>query len=322
MKDLYQTLANRIQTSQKNVLCLHRRPDGDSIGSNLAFAGVLKKAGKEVDIYCIDEVPEYLAFLEGSGEIKVLAPDQIRWQNYDTFWALDMSAPDMLGKLVTFPPQLEIVVIDHHKTNENWGKVNLVDSSAVSCTQVLYEFFKAATIEIDSTIAMALLTGLATDTGFFKFIENGDPLHVGAELIDTYKLKYQTILYNIQQQLNIEDVLFVGAALSLITVNYEKKIALLPIPYTNWINFAPAGANNNHLLTGYISSINGTELGVIITEERPGSFRLNFRSRNRDFDVADIAKKLGGGGHKNASGATIQAESMDDAIAKLLVEIE
>ncbi len=320
MNPIYSTIANRIQTSQKNVLTLHRRPDGDSIGSNLAFASVLTAAGKDVDIYSIDEVPDYLQFLEGSDKIKVLSPDEIRWGNYDTFWALDMSATDMLGAEVTFPPGLEIVVIDHHKTNEGWGKTNLVDETAVSTTQVLYDLFKAEKISYNQEAAMAMLTGLATDTGFFKFIENGRPLQVGADLIDSHKLKYQTILFNIQQQLNIEDVLFVGAALSFIKVNYDKKVALLPIPHKDWINFGAAG-QSSHMLTGYISSINGTDLGVIITEERPGEFRLNFRSRDRSYDVSELAKKMGGGGHKNASGAKIKAENIDEAIAMLLEQI-
>jgi len=320
MNPIYLTITNRIQTSQKNVLCLHRRPDGDSVGSNIAFASILKAAGKEVDIYCIEEVPEYLQFIEGSDQVKVLSPDQIRWQNYDTFWALDMSAQDMLGAEVTFPPGFEIVVIDHHKTNDGWGTINLVDATATACAEVLHDFFKSVNIKFDEKAGMALLTGLATDTGFFKFIENGKALRVGADLIDTHKLKYSTILFNIQQQLNVEDVLYVGGALSLLTVNYEKKVALVPIPHKTWINFGEA-RENNHMLTGYISSINGTELGIIITEDRPGNFRLNFRSRNRERDVAEIAKIFGGGGHKNAAGAKIEAENMEAAIALVLEQL-
>lgn len=314
----YEEIKTRIQQSQKNVLCLHRRPDGDSLGSNLAFAAVIRSFGKEADIYCVDEVPDYLTFLKGSESVIVQAPDQIRWQNYDTFWALDMSAPDMLGKPVQFPPQLPIVVIDHHKTNIGWGKVNLVDEQVISTTAVLYEFFKTCSIEYDKDTAMAFLTGLVTDSGFFNHVMNGQPLVMAADLMDSFELNYQEIIFHIQKQLNIEDVLFMGNALSLMKVDYENKVALLPIPYKNWINFGKAG-ENNHLLTGYLSSINGTEFGILIIEEKPGQFRVQFRSRNREFDVGALAASLGGGGHKNASGATVIAESMDEAI-KLIIE--
>lgn len=320
MQQVYSKLKTRIQSSQKNVLCLHRRPDGDSIGSNLAFASVLKAAGKDVDIYSRDPIPAHLQFLEGSDDIIVQPPAEIRWQNYDTFWALDMSASDMIGDPTPFPPDLDIVVIDHHRTNEGWGKENLVDESAVSCTAVLYDFFEAEKISFDEKAAMALLTGLTTDTGFFIHIFNGRPLKIAGDLIDTYKLNYQQIVFQIQKQLNIEDVLFLGNALSLLTINYEKKAALLPIPYKSWINFGAAG-ENNYLLTGYLSSLNGTDFGVLLIEEKPGKFRVQFRSRDREFDVAAIAAKLGGGGHKNAAGATVFADTVDEAVNTILSNI-
>lgn len=317
MQKTYKLIKEKMESSQKNVLCLHRRADGDSLGSNLAFASVLEKLGKEVTIYSIDEVPEYLRFLEGWDKVVIQSPDQIIWHNFDTFWALDMSAADMLGKAVELPEKLEHIVIDHHKTNEGWGKINLVDETSASCTEVLYDLFAALKIQYDATDAMALLTGLATDTGFFKYISSGKSMRIGGELIDTHKLNYQKIIFNIQSQLNIEDVLFLGNALSMITVNYDKKAAILPIPYKSWINFGDAG-ESNHMLTGYISSINGTEFGVIIIEEKPKMFRARFRSRNRDFDVSALAAHFGGGGHKNAAGATIEAETMDEAIKQIL----
>lgn len=319
-KSIYSQLKQLLQTSERNVLCLHRRPDGDSLGSNLALAAVLESMGKQVDIFSNDPVPSYLHFLKGSEKVIVQKASEIRWQNYDTFWALDMSDVDMLGTPVQFPPQLPIVVIDHHKTNTGWGTINWVSADTTSCTEVLYNFFATENIEYSADAALALLTGLATDTGFFAHIYTGAPLKVAADLIDTYNLDYQKIIFNIQKQLNIEDVLFMGNALSLMKVNFEKKVAFLPIPYKSWMNFGEAGANN-FLLTSYLSSINGTELGILVIEEKPGTFRIQFRSRNRDYDVSALAKKLGGGGHKNASGATVIADSIDEAITIILAEI-
>lgn len=321
MQKLYKELKKLMESSQKNVLCLHRSPDGDSVGSNIAFARVLRAMGKQVDIYCIDPVPEYLQFIKDVETVIVESPDAIRWHNYDTFWALDMSAPDMLGVPVHLPEQLKHIVIDHHQTNDGWGTVNLVEPEQIATAAVLYHFFKEAGIEYDKDTAMALLTGLVTDAGFFAHIKDGKPLRIAADLIDMYGLNYQEITFNIQKQQEIEDMLFVGTALSHLRADYEKKVAIISIPYTVYSTLGPA-AEHSYLLTGYISSLNGTEFGMVVIEDKPGHFKINLRSRNREFDVGAIAKKLGGGGHKNAAGAKIEAENIENAITTILSQID
>jgi phosphoesterase RecJ-like protein len=201
--------------------------------------------------------------------------------------------------------------------NTNWGKTNIVQPEAVSSTAVLYDIFKQNNIQYDKETAMALLTGLATDTGFFVFINTGGPFQIAGDLIDSHALDYQKIIFNIMRQMNIEDVVFVGNALSKMIVDYEKKVAIIPMPFESDLHYEKL-AQSSYLLTNYLQSINGTEFGIMVIEEKKGTFRVQFRSRNREFDVGALAFSLGGGGHKNAAGATIQAESIDEAIKKIL----
>jgi phosphoesterase RecJ-like protein len=307
----------KLNTPGKAILSLHRRPDGDSLGSNIALYRVLKAKGHDVTITSIDPVPDFLMFLDDAKSVVVQPPSQVRWHDYQTFWALDMSSVDMIGETVEFPKELDVIVIDHHKTNTNWGKTNIVQPEAVSSTAVLYDIFKQNNIQYDKETAMALLTGLATDTGFFVFINTGGPFQIAGDLIDSHALDYQKIIFNIMRQMNIEDVVFVGNALSKMIVDYEKKVAIIPMPFESDLHYEKL-AQSSYLLTNYLQSINGTELGIMVIEEKKGTFRVQFRSRNREFDVGALAFSLGGGGHKNAAGATIQAESIDQAIKKIL----
>lgn len=301
----------------KAILSLHRRPDGDSLGSNLALYNVLKAKGHDVTITSLDNVPDFLMFLDNTDQVKVQPPSQVRWHDYEIFWALDMAAQDMMGDVISFPKELTIVNIDHHKTNTNWGTINHVKPNAVSCASVLYEMFKQQNIEFGKDTAFALLVGLLTDTGFFKYINEGAPLTMAADLLDTYKLDYQSIIFNIMSQLNIEDIVFMGEALSHMKIDVEKKAAILPIPFTSEVNYEII-ADKTHLLTSYLQSINGTEFGILIIEKTKGQFRIQFRSRNRDYDVSALAQKFNGGGHKNAAGASVEAENIDEAIKKIL----
>lgn len=310
-------ILQHLNTPGKAILSLHRRADGDSLGSNLALYFVLKAKGHDVTITSIDPVPEFLMFLPSADIVKIQKPSAVRWHDYETFWALDMGAQDMMGEELSFPKELPIINIDHHKTNTNWGTINYVIPDAVSCASVLYELFQENTIEYSKETAFCMLVGLLTDTGFFKYINQGAPLRMAADLMDTHKLDYQSIIFNIMSQLNIEDVIFMGSALAHMRIDVEKKAAILPIPFISDVNYEMV-ADKTHLLTSYLQSINGTEFGMLIIEKSKGSFRIQLRSRNRDFDVSALAQKLNGGGHKNAAGASVEAATIDEAIAKVL----
>jgi phosphoesterase RecJ-like protein len=315
-----QRIAELLDNPSKAVLTLHRRPDGDSVGSNMALVNVLKARGHTVDVFCIDPVPEYLSFIPGTDVVRVQSPLEIRWHDYDVYWALDMSAPDMLGEQVSFPKDLEIVVIDHHRTNQGWGVTNLVEPESISTASVLYSLFDRLKITMNVDMGLALLTGLATDSGFFSYIENAAPLRTAADIIERTGANYQNIVFNIQRHTNLEDVLFLGNALTHMQVDYEKKIAWLPIPNKSWVNYGLAG-QNSHMLTGYIQSINGTDIGIMIIEEKPGAFRVQFRSRDRSYDVSALAAKFGGGGHKNAAGAKLTGDSIEEVMARIAAEV-
>jgi phosphoesterase RecJ-like protein len=312
-----QTISDLLTKPSKSILTLHRKPDGDSIGSNLALYHTLIKLGHTVSIYSKDPIPESFSFLSKSQEIQVVTPSKIPWDTYETYWALDMSSPAMLGEHVELPPTLTIINIDHHDSNQQWGAVNRVDPQEVSVASLLYQLFQEENIEIDIDSATCLLTGLLTDSGFFSYIHDAKPLAIAAGLIQK-GVAYQDLIFQLQRQKDIRDVQFLGKALEQIKIFKEKRFVIIPVSYEVWTKYG-VSLDKNYLLTSYIHEVKETDAGVVIIEETRGNYRLEFRSRVKDYDVSRIAKALGGGGHVPAAGAHITAGSMQEAIDAVLL---
>ncbi|MEI6532428.1 MAG: bifunctional oligoribonuclease/PAP phosphatase NrnA [Candidatus Roizmanbacteria bacterium] len=311
-----QKIIEHLQTPSTSILTLHRNPDGDSIGSNLALYEVLKSFRHTVHIYSNDPVPQYLQFLPSTKEIITRRPSENGWNNYKLYWALDMRDAKMIGDTFTFPESLKIISIDHHITENDWGNIWYRDSSAISTTILLYRIFLEAQIDITPDIATCLLTGLATDSGFFSHAKSSEPFTVTAKLIDL-GARYEEITTNIQKNMDFRDIQFISYALGKAQIFEDKKALIIAIPYEDWIMYVNED-DKSSLLKRYIQSINGTDVGITIIEKSPKKFRISFRSRNPEYDVNQVASKIGGGGHKNASGAYIEANSVENAIQIIL----
>lgn len=300
------------------ALTLHERPDGDSIGSNLALAKVLRQLGSSVDVYSIDTPDEKFSFLSGFDQIKV-SDGKIPWENYDIFWALDMSSIDRnnrMGKKIALPVSLQTIVLDHHRTNLGWGRLNIVEDLA-STTTLLYKLFIDWGIKIEPELATALFVGLATDTSFFQNDNTSASVFKMAQELLLLGVDYEKISFELNRQLEKRDVAFYSALLSKMQVNLDKKVAYIAITHDEWIKYK-ASPEDYDYIKEYLKKIKGTDLGIMFTEEKPGYVRLGLRSRDPSYDVAALAQKFGGGGHKAASGASITGLSLDETVKKVL----
>jgi phosphoesterase RecJ-like protein len=261
-------------------------------------------------------VPEIFRFLKYWDKIQILPPSQIEWNTFERYWCLDISSLGMLGEPVTLPENLQVINIDHHVTNSNWATIILNEPETISTASILYELFKSLNIEITKETAESLMTGLLTDSGFFAHQNDVQTFKLAAELMK-YNLDYQNIVFNLQNQIQIEDLRFLSKALEHIKVDKEKRVVFIPVPNEIWTQYG-VSETKNYLLTDYVRSIKGTDFGVVIIEDTLGSFRLEFRSRLREYDVASLAKKFGGGGHKNASGARTENTSIENVMKEIL----
>jgi phosphoesterase RecJ-like protein len=274
----------------------HERPDGDAIGSLLALGQSLKLKGKQVALVISDGVPRRFQFLPGAEEVVAELPEaEALVVSVDVADSGRLALSSSLGR----KPDINF---DHHPTNTQFAKLNLVDESAASTTQVIYDLAERLDLPLNSEIATNLLVGLLTDTiGFRTQSVNpkvlrmaADLLEMGAPLADLYQRaiisrKYEAIRYwgNSLSALNKENGL-IWASLSL-----EDRHA------------ADYSGSDDADLTDLLTTVDDMQIVVVLVELSRINVKVSWRAAP-GFDVAALAEQFGGGGHVAASGATLE----------------
>lgn len=309
-------IAAALNGAQRILILTHKNPDGDAIGSSLALAYGLESLGKEVENVNIDAVPEALAWLEGAYNVaKKPDPDF----NPDTLVLLDCNALDRTG----FPPELfagipNRLVIDHHPGFEGGDWLSLVDPSAAASGCLVYAVLKALSAEISPSIAQDIYLALHTDTGGFRFTNTGaDAFRLAAEMVECGAVPSHVSVMLLERE-NAARMKLLGLSLGTLEVTGGGKIALCHVTLPM---FEATGTKDEHTdgFVNYPRSIDGVEVALLFKEKEPGLWRVALRSRGL-VDVSSIARKYGGGGHRNASGATIAA-TLEETKATIVGEV-
>ena len=297
--------ARRIKAANKILITAHIQPDGDAIGSTLALMQMLRALGKSAQIFIDDTVRKNLHMLPSFEEIRRPKPDEKF--DADLMVVLDTSLDRIgnVGKLTDAP----IVNIDHHVTNKGEGVDLYVETKAAATCEIIFKLASELDATITPEIATCLYTGLATDTGFFQFSNTrAETLAAASELI-----KLGVSPHFISEQLekkSLAEVRGLSAALNSLKMFYGDKVAGMILDH--------ATAKTFDSTEGFIDEIRVIEtvdVAFLLTEKAPNVCRVSMRSKG--VNVAQIADKLGGGGHVRAAGCTLKM-SLDEA-EKILV---
>jgi bifunctional oligoribonuclease and PAP phosphatase NrnA len=283
--------ANRIQ------LVTHISPDGDAIGSLLGLSWALRAAGKTTVPFCEDGCPDTFKFLPGTADI-VRRLDETA----DVTVFLDCAEKHRAGKLVDKLPRQPDLNIDHHTTNPNYAKINIVDASAAATAEVLTDLLPGLGLPLGKEAADCLLCGVVSDTlGFRTSNTNAKALGaaqslmaVGADLPGIY-----------DQALNrrsFQAVLLWGQALSRATL--EDRIAWTTIPLAVKQAVGYNGKGDADVIN-VLSTVGDADVFITIIETSDTDVKISWRARP-GLDVSKIAQTFGGGGHISAAGANIK----------------
>jgi phosphoesterase RecJ-like protein len=295
------------------VVC-HVYPDADTIGAGLALALVLDRCDKavEVSFAAPATLPESLRSLPG-GELLV-DPNVMR-RDVDLVVTVDIPSIDRLGDLREMADAgQELLVIDHHASNQLFGTANFVDPSADSTTMLVAELLDAWGKPIDTDVAHCLYAGLTTDTGSFRWasarahrlaarlVELGvDNAAISRSLMDTHPFRWLTMLSRV-----------LGSAQLLPDDVDGRGFVYAVVGHQEWIGARPEEVES---IVDIVRTTQQAEVAAVFKEIEPQKWTVSMRAKAA-VDLAAVASTFGGGGHKLAAGYSTTG-SVDDVVTSL-----
>ena len=292
----------RLADAKKVVIASHVRPDGDAIGSLLGLGLALKDSGKSVEMILVDGAPGSFKFLEGSELIKKEPTG-----GHDTFITVDCADFKRTGKVFENFGQPDIN-IDHHKTNEKFGKLNLIEAEEVATAAILTNHLPEWGFTITKPIAAALLTGILTDTLGFR-TSNVTPaaLRQSAQLMETGVDLPEIYMQSLVRK-TFPAAKYWGAGLSRLESKNGIVWGTLTLADRKSAGY---GGNDDADLINMISAIDGHKVGMVFVEQSNNHVKISWRALQPGVDVSPIAKHFNGGGHAAAAGADIEGSLAD-----------
>ncbi|CAM3750549.1 bifunctional oligoribonuclease/PAP phosphatase NrnA [Hathewaya histolytica] len=287
-----------IKNPNKIGITFHTSPDGDSLGSSLALLQILRKLNKESYIICKERIPDNFRFLPYSEEItgKVTVP----LKGTECIIVLDCGNIERINADLDFySPEYSILNIDHHKSNENYGKLNYINTEASAVAEIIYTLMKNSGVELDKNIATCLYTSILTDTGSFRHSSTTSTTHnIVADLIRT-GIDFSNIHRIIFDNKSFNRIKLYGKVIDDMELSPNGKVAFIYVKKDYFDQLDLEEGDTSDLLT-FGMKIDTVEVVVLLKEKEDGT-KVSLRSKNI-IDVRLIAESYNGGGHTRAAG--------------------
>lgn len=291
-----------LERAQRILLVTHISPDGDAIGSMLGLGGALRGRGKTVDMAVDGGVPDFVEFLPGSGTVL----SHLESGAWDLMIALDSSDEARLGRCGAYglAHSREVINVDHHPSNTNFGDYHLIIPDAVSTTEIIQGWLVCLGIPLTAETAAPLLAGLLTDTIGFRTSNVHAGTFVLAQQLVNAGAPYAELVQRTLNNKSYRAILLWQRVLH--TVALEDGIISAVVRKADW-QAAGYQDETDAGLVSYLIATDEAKIAIVYKETADGSIDLSMRAKP-GCDVATVAVALGGGGHKQAAGANIVGE--------------
>ena len=296
-----------IRERRRLVVTSHARPDGDGIGSALACAKILRQLGKESEVVMHDGVPRIyrgLPFADRVVRSELVPPnDAVIILECDSIKRTQLNGLE----------DCFLINIDHHVSGRNFGNVNWIDSSVMATAELIYRMARLAGVPLDSDIATCLYTALMTDTGSFMFEGTNEHTFAIARELVLAGADPAHCARNIYFGHSTAKLRLLGAALA--NLHREGSLAWIWVTQEQMEHFG-AREEDCEGLVNYALSIGDVQVAVFFRELPDGRWRVSLRSKG-EVNVSAVAEHFGGGGHKCASGCSLDGP-MEVAVSRVV----
>ena len=292
---MYQQILNNLNEFSKVIIHRHNRPDGDAIGSQLGWKEAIKATFPEKEVYAVGDRSEKFAHLGEMDEVKPTDYEEALVFVLDSAEAFLVSGDDFrLGK--------KVIKIDHHISREDFGDINIVDTSFESCAGLIAHIVFELDMKLSDLGAKALFTGMVTDSGRFRYDSTSPRTFRIAAMLTEYGFELSEV-YN---QLYIDELKMVRlrAQFALEFQVTEDQIAYMKNTKEDIERYQTDFFTISRGMVNTMAGIRGIDIWVNFTEDVANN-TVVAEIRSSKYNINQVAVKYGGGGHKSASGATL-----------------
>ncbi len=300
--ELAQAFLQELDTASSVLIGTHLNPDGDALGSALAVSFLLDSRGIKNEVVCHHPPPRNLQFLPGVSRIRQ-EPSETA---HDLGIVVDLDSLERLGSTEPFFTQCRrTVFIDHHIPHEAPGDLRIVDTTAAATALILTHLFRLMKVVVSAEMATCLLTGIVTDTGSFRFRNTtADALSSSAELVECGG-DITRVAEEIFQYKPLASSKLLGIVLNNIHMEMDGRLAWSALSFQDFER-CQARDEDTEGFVNELLSIETVQISALLREAKEGKTRCSLRSRG-SFDVSEVARVFGGGGHRNAAGCTFDS---------------
>ncbi len=318
MQGRWDPIRDFLKDKQKLLITTHLNPDGDALGSELALAHYLRDNGKDVRIINSDPLPHFFHFLTNGFVIEHFDPaaHASALLSCDACLVVDVSEWKRLGVIADalLDSGLPIACIDHHLSVGKLGDPQIIDNSASSTGELVYDFLATVKANFSQGIIDSLYTAILTDTGSFKFSNTTAQTHLITSDLIAKGANFEKIYAELYESDSISRTLLKGRLLANMQFECDGRFAWFVMSYAlqKELGAEPWESEGFSDLARAVKSV---EISIMFSEEANGLAKASFRSKGR-IPINTLAEQFGGGGHKFAAGAALPWP-LDDAINKV-----
>ncbi len=299
--------AQFLKSHDDYLILMHASPDGDTLGCGFALCTALQNMGKHAMAVCPEEIPHRFDYMRNGCTEQEF--------EYKTIVAVDVADSKLLGDMKEIGDKADLC-IDHHVSNKGYAERLLLREDYAAACELMFELLEAMGAEIDVNIANCLYTGVATDTGCFKFSNTTPQTHMVAAKLIEYGAEIAPINYAMFELKTQGRIKLEQDVLKNMKYYGDGHVAMITIMKST-IDAIPDIDNDDvGAMAAIPRQIEGVDIGISMKEKKGGVFKASLRSSER-IDVAEIAQRFGGGGHSRAAGCSFEC-SYEEAVEQIV----